>query len=207
MAKRAAIEFERELWSLFNARTHWLVAAVKGPPSGKPPIFSRKRVTEAIERLQDLASKCVADDLAEEAFNELVDEKWQWHVTPSKGWGWREKREIFNDWFEDNIPYPNCVYIFWGDGICRYVGRTRGGRDRPRSYFEKRWFPRVKRIDIYSTRRPSELPKLECLAIHRFEPTYNRRLASTRKWTKRCPVCELHDSIRYELRDIFGIRR
>ena len=207
MAKHAAAWFEDELDELFRARTHWIRTTVRGGKAGRPPIFDRHKVTKVIESLQDHASICLAKDCAQYEFEKLVNKKRGWHVTASKGWGRDAKRRNFDTWFERKIPFRNCIYLFWADSTCLYVGRTVHGKGRPQAHFEKYWFSRVSRIDVYSTSKASEVPKLECLAIHRFNPTENRRKASKKKWTQKCPVCEVHQWIHDELRDIFALRK
>jgi hypothetical protein len=51
------------------------------------------------------------------------------------------------------------------------------------------------------------VPKLECLAIHRFRPRENGMKASIPKWAKKCPVCVAHELIADELRRIFALRK
>ena len=101
----------------------------------------------------------------------------------------------------------NCIYIFWAGKRCMYVGRTVRGRGRPQQHFEKGWFARVTRIDIYATGSPSEIPRLECIAIHNFDPIKNKRKASKAKWTKKCTICKGLKTIERELQQIFGQRR
>ena len=90
---------------------------------------------------------------------------------------------------------------------CIYVGRTIKGKGRPQSHFVKFWLNSVSRIDIYLTSQSSQVPKLECLAIHRFHPKENGMKASIPKWAKKCPVCEIQKNIRSELRQIFSLRK
>ena len=49
-------------------------------------------------------------------------------------------------------------------------------------------------------------PMLECLAMHRFQPTYNAAKAETKKWTSKCPLCQVHRNIWTELRAIFRLK-
>lgn len=206
MAKHAAIEFNRLLDELFLKRTHWIRTAVRSSPQGRPPVLNRRGITKAIERLQDLASECLAEDYAWSEFDRLVEEKRQWHVTTSKGWGRDAKKKSFNLWFDRTIRFQNCIYIFWSNSTCLYVGRTMRGKGRPQSHFNTHWLSKTTRIDIYSTSSGNEVPKLECLAIHRFDPVYNKRRASKKMWAKTCPVCDVHEMIDDELRGIFYLK-
>jgi len=206
MAKRAALAFNRELQDLFERRTHWLRAHVSKPGPGRAPALNRATVTRGISRLQELASKCLATQYARREFDKTVDQHRQWHVTSSKGRGWRAKKKTFGEWYAGNIDHRSCVYAFWHKSRCLYVGKTDHGRGRPQSHFSKIWFPRVTRIDVYSTSQKSQIPRLECLAIHRFDPSENRHKAATKKWTKKCPVCVVRAEIKKELRRIFSLR-
>jgi hypothetical protein len=203
MSRHSAVEFNRRLQKLFDARTVWLKKAIQQRDPGRPPLFNRRRVSKTITQLQDIASDCVAEKFAKTDFDAVVDKKKQWHA---KGWGWGKKKEDFNRWFTQHIPFPNCIYIFWSGKTCRYVGRTLRGKGRPQQHFEKRWCTHVTRVDIYSTSLAAQVPKLECLAIHRFRPTENGAKASIPKWAKKCPVCKVHKLIREEVRTIFRLR-
>jgi len=106
--------------------------------------------------------------------DKLYDVKKQWHVKKGKGRGVDEKRQAFKDWSKKHIPYKNYVYIFWANKKCNYIGRTLKGKDRPQGHFEKHWFGNVTRIDIYAANAAREIPKLECLATHRFKPSRSK---------------------------------
>ena len=70
------------------------------------------------------------------------------------------------------------IYAFWGNRKkCIYIGRTGSHGSRPSSHFEKFWFSGVKRVTIFSIKGRSHIPKLECLAIHRFRPRRNKNKA------------------------------
>jgi hypothetical protein len=199
-------QFESELDKLFKLRTHWLRGILGARSPGKPPIFNRAKRKRSIEKLQKLATQSLGYKLARVEFDRIIDKKLQWHPKRGKGWGRDEKKRKFKDWFESKIPYSNCIYIFWAGDKCVYVGRSIRGKGRAASHFVKHWFGYVTRIDVYSTSRASEIPKLECLAIHRFEPRENQNHSARVKWTKKCPVCEIHKDIKEELRSIFNFR-
>jgi hypothetical protein len=114
---------------------------------------------------------------------------------------------LFEKWFKEKFPrLKNYVYVFWGNKKkCLYVGKTGKGGSRISSHFIKHWFGSTRRIDIFSS-TASQIPKLECLAIHHFEPVYNKNKAATKNWTKKCPLCTIHKDIEKELRKIFRLR-
>lgn len=207
MAKHSVISFNKKLNKLFYQRTLWLRKAIDKGNVGRPPIFNRKKISKNINELQNIASECVTHTFAKNEFEKTIDKKKQWRVNKRKGWGWKAKRENFSKWFEANIDFPNCIYIFWSNSKCVYVGRTVRGKGRPQNHFNKNWFYKISRVDIYSTSKASEVPKLECLAIHRFRPKENGMKASIPKWAKKCPVCNLRKQIKSELSKIFRIKK
>ena len=88
------------------------------------------------------------------------------------------------------------IYIFWSGKKCKYVGKSIVGGTRPQIHFEKYWFNDVTKINIYSTSQRSQIPKLECLAIHRFEPSVNCYKPSFSGNAKSCPICDTEKLIK-----------
>lgn len=197
--------FERELNSLFRQRTHWLRRRLGTKGAGKPPDFSRKKVSDGIRKLQTIASNSLAHKLAKSEFNEHVASRKNYHI---KGRGHDDRKKQFERWFTNSFSKrKGLIYAFWGNNKkCIYIGRTGPHGARPSSHFEKFWFSSVKRVTIFAIKGQSHIPKLECLAIHRFQPTRNKNKSATKKWTKACPLCTTHKYIENELRDIFRFR-
>ncbi len=197
--------FERELNKLFSQRTDWLRRKLGKSGAGKPPKFGRRKVGAAIGKLQEIASDALAHKLARSEFEEHVASRKNYHI---KGRGPDQKKRLFEEWFSRRFPKTRgLVYAFWGNRKkCIYVGRTGSHGSRPSSHFDKFWFAGVKRVTIFAVSGQSHIPKLECLAIHRFQPTRNRNKAATKKWTKACPLCTTHRYIESELRDMFRFR-
>jgi len=98
------------------------------------------------------------------------------------------------------------IYIFWSGKKCKYVGKSIVGGTRPQIHFEKYWFNDVTKINIYSTSQRSQIPKLECLAIHRFEPSVNCYKPSFSGNAKSCPICDTEKLIKQEIKSIFKLR-
>lgn len=197
--------FERELNNLFRQRTDWLRRKLGTSRAGKPPEFRRKKVDAGILKLQAIASDALARKLAKSEFNEHVASRNNYHV---KGRGPDDKKAKFEKWFDARFgKTKGLIYAFWGNHRkCIYVGRTGSHGSRPSSHMEKFWFSGVKRVTIFAVSGKSHIPKLECLAIHYFQPTRNKNKAATKKWTKACPLCKTHKYIDNELRDIFRFR-
>jgi hypothetical protein len=197
--------FERELHHLFDQRTHWLRRRLGVRGAGKPPQFGRNKVNAGIRRLQVTASDALAHKLAKAEFDEHVSSRKNYHI---RGRGPLDKKGKFEIWFVSHFQKrTGLVYAFWGSHKkCIYIGRTGPSGSRPSAHFEKSWFSGVKRATIFSIRGNSHVPKLECLAIHRFRPTRNKNKAATKKWTRACPLCTTHKYIESELRKIFRFK-
>lgn len=197
--------FERELDSLFRQRTHWLRRKLGAKGAGKPPEFGRGKIDAGITKLQAIASDGLARKLAKAEFDEHVAAQKNYRI---KGRGPEDKKAEFEKWFATHFhKRKGLIYAFWGrKKKCIYIGRTGARGSRPSSHFEKYWFSDVKRVTIFSIGGKRHIPKLECLAIHRFQPTRNKNKAATKKWTKACPLCTTHKYIEGELRNIFRFR-
>ncbi len=197
--------FERELNKLFLRRTHWLRGELGKQGAGKPPDFRRKTVNNGIHKLQEIASNALARKLAKVEFNCHIASRRNYQI---KGWGAKGKKQKFEKWFSVTFPKTKgLIYAFWGSHHkCIYVGRTGTHGARPSSHFEKYWFTGVKRVTIFAVNTKSHIPKLECLAIHHFQPKRNKNKAATKKWTKACPLCTTHRYIENELRSIFRFK-
>ena len=197
--------FDLELDRLFRQRTHWLRRELGTKKTGKPPRFKRKKVDAGIRKLQTIASEALAHKLAKSEFEEHVVSRKNYYV---KGRGPDDKKKQFEKWFAANFRRTKgLIYAFWGNHKkCIYVGRTGSHGSRPSSHFRIFWFRSVKRITIFVVRGQSHIPKLECLAIHDFQPTRNKNKAAKKKWTKACPLCRTRKNIESELRSIFSFR-
>jgi len=206
MATRAQNQFKQELTNLFDRRTHWLTTSVFGARPGKPPRLTRSHIRKTIECMQELASEALADKLARRDFDKSVSRRKSWHPKRGKGRGRAAKQKAFRSWFRAEFGYGTFVYVFWNRRSCLYVGKTSHSGGRVASHFDKHWFGRVTRIDIYSASGRRALPALECLAVHRFRPVINKFKAERKKWTTQCDLCWAHRTIRDELKSIFRLR-
>jgi len=201
-----ANQFNHALNDLFKRRTVWLRSILEQPKRGAPTKLTKFHIKNYILKLQRLASDSLSHDLAKDEFENGVRQRKSWHLTKSKGWGYRQKKQSFNTWFNDHISGKNCIYVCWNKRDCIYVGKTTKGPRRISGHFEKIWFNKVTRIDVYESRGRRYLPALECIAVHRFQPKENRSKAETKKWTRKCPLCDIHKNIEHELKAIFRLR-
>lgn len=196
--------FISELDKLYRDRTHWLRLVIGDKTLGRPPKVNRKRVSKSIEQMQNLASIAFAKKLAKNEFKKFSPQKQAW---PKKGWGPKKQKDLFNDWFKMNLAdNRNFVYVFWKNKKCIYVGRTGSRGSRPTDHFGYTWFLSITRADIYPVKQRSQLPKLECLAKHRFLPSRNAIRPAKEKGAKKCPMCKKHKDIHDELRDMFRLK-
>lgn len=197
-------QFNRSLDGLFERRTARLRAFVGYKNKGPQPQVTKAVVATRIDYLVATARGILIARLARRAFQESVAGKRQWHVKKNKGWGVSAKKARFKAWYKRNIDGRRCIYIFWAGKRCLYVGQTGRGGSRPSGHFDKYWFPRVTRIDIYATNK-SHLTRAECLAIDRFRPRLNKTQPPRKKYAKQCPVCKAERRVRRELKAVFPV--
>lgn len=197
-------QFNKVLEKLWRRRVVWLHAAISGRKPGPPLTFDGPRRNMAIKKLQKIASKALTRKLAKREFEKAVGNGMRF----KKGHGVDAKKENFDDWRRRKVPEDRGkVYVFFAKQKhkCLYVGRTTGRGGRPKGQFKRDWFRKATRIVVYSARDKKSLPRLECLAIHLFDPRENKIRASRKRWTSKCPLCKIHKGIRTELRQIFSL--
>lgn len=205
MAKQARKRFEAELTKLFRVRTHRLRSHF-WPVVGSTPALGRQRVSKAISSLQAIAESSYLGSRPAKAILKNYDYKRQWHPKMGKGWGHSAKKNAFKNWYEKCVTTRNCVYAFWHHKRCLYVGRTLNGKGRPTSHFEKHWFGKATRLDVYGFERKRDVPRFECMLTHKFNPAYSRILPSSKKYYSRCPICDNNRLIRDEIKSLFRLR-
>lgn len=194
-------QFKALLEKLFNARTHWILSEIWQMSRGRPPELDKAIRDREIKALQDLACKALVDREYKEAFRGWP--RYSWKI---KGRGEDEKRNLLNEWYERKVNHEYCVYGFWGRGECLYVGSTTRGGNRPAEHLGKIRFRKATRVVVYPVTNSSEIPRLECLAVHKFNPKCNKRTPARKRWTKRCRICEMKKLIKGEVRSIFNLR-
>lgn len=204
MTSRPAKAFDGELQKLFRRRTDWMRREVSDAPErGRPPKFRKKDVSAAINSLMASIEACLLKGKAIDSMKDLYDHKKQWR---NKGWGTDARRKLFLNWFDENVSYSNCVYVFWAGKECRYVGRTFNGGSRPQNHFRKKWFKGITRIVVMSSQGARNTPKLECLATHRYKPKYSKIKPSKKKWHAQCQICKVQTKVRKDVKVLFRLR-
>jgi hypothetical protein len=198
-------KFRKKLNDLFESRIHWLKSDIMKMNPGKPPVFTKKTVDKTVSELQEIAFY-IKRKRYNVIFNNIVRQKKQWHTKKGKGWSRDAKIESFTNWFLKNIKFKNYIYIFWDKKKCKYVGRSINGVGRPQNHFKLYWFSYITRIDIYATKKRTDVPRIESLAYYLFKPKENYYKPSIPKWAKACPIRETDNNIRYEVKKIFNLR-
>jgi hypothetical protein len=197
-------KFNRRLNRLYEKRTGWLRSVLKKAGPGPIPTLTKRSRERAIKQLQEIASNALARRMAKEQFERSVAD---WKLWKTKGWGMEKKLSEFRAWAKNKIDHKSGkVYVFWNKRKCLYVGRTAGRGSRPSQHFKKNWFKNTTRIVVYMAPHKRDIPRLECLAVHRFLPAQNKVKAAQERWTSKCPLCKLHRMIKTELRTIFRFR-
>ena len=205
MASRSARAFDAEVLKLFMARTHGLRSTI-WPTKGKAPVITRRRIRRTIDRLQHLAKDTLLHSKTAQKIFGSYDYKKQWHPKRGKGFNREEKRRSFKRWYDSHITTLNCVYVFWRKGRCLYVGRTLGGKGRPTNHFEKHWFGKATRVDVYGFDRKRDVPRFECMFTHYHYPLHSRIKAASKKYYSHCPVCDANREVRREVNKLFRLR-
>jgi hypothetical protein len=197
-------EFNRRLDRLYEKRTGWLRTVLTKANPGPVPRLNKNQRERAIKHLQGIASDALARRMAKKEFERSVAERKTWKTT---GWGTAKKLKLFRAWARNRIDRKaGKVYVFWHNRKCLYVGRTRGRGSRPSQHFKKEWFRDTTRIVVYMAPHKRDIPRLECLAFHRFLPAKNKVKIAKEKWTPKCPLCRLHRRIKTEMRTLFRFR-
>jgi hypothetical protein len=198
-------KFKSVLYALFETRITRLMKLVGMKYKGPLPVLTKKDIFRAIKKLQNIAGDLKIRRYAEREFKKIIQKRKSWYVKRGKGWGDEAKIKSFKIWYAKYFQYHNLVYIFWDGKKCLRVGVSERGRHRPTSYFGLKWFSKVKRIDILTLSSSRDLHKLECLAIHRYNPVYNKIKPPDIKYQGKCPICRINSNIKKELDSIFPL--
>jgi hypothetical protein len=205
MPKSTAKAFDQALIKLFKARTHGLRAEV-WPSKGAAPKLTQTKIRSSIDRLQNIAEGALLRTKHTQEILRGADHKRQWHPKKGKGHGVDAKKWAFKRWYEENIETRNCIYVFWRGNDCLYVGRTLNGKGRPSSHFEKRWFGKTTRIDIFGFERKRDVPRFECMFTHKHRPSYSKITPAKKKYYTHCPVCAVRRQIHDEIKTVFRLK-
>ena len=205
MATKAQKQFEGQLLRLFHVRTHPLVSYL-WPTMGKAPQLTKKRVGRSIAKLQEIAVNDYLRSKEARIVYRSYDHKRQWHSKRNKGFGVSAKKKAFKNWYERTITTRNSVYVFWDKSKCLYVGRTLNGKGRPTSHFEKYWFRRATRVDIFAFDRKRDVPRHECVLTHRWDPAYSKIMPARKRYYTPCPICVGRKRISDDVKTMFRLR-
>ncbi len=205
MTKQIVKAFNGELNKLFEKRIHSLKSIVANPTKGKPPKLTKSSIDKSVILLQLYANSALINEYYKQGYDKLKLLKKQWHIK-NKGWGREAKIESIKRWYDTKINWPNNIYVFCNKRKCLYVGRTLNGKGRPQTHFKTYWLGQATRVDIYHTSKKRDIPKLECLAWHKNQPTINKNKPSIPKGSTKCPICKNDILIKNEIKSIFGLK-
>lgn len=205
MASSSKLQFDAVLRSLFEARTHDLRSQV-WRVRGLGPKFTKRKIRNAIVKLQKLAEDALLQSKHSKQILGGYDNKKQWRPKRGKGHGRPAKRDSFKQWYDRHITTHNCVYVFWSPSSCLYVGRTLNGKGRPSSHFEKHWFGKATRLDVYGFERKRDVPRFECMLTHWRKPSYSKIKPGSKRYSSRYPICDVKENITTEIKSLFRLR-
>lgn len=205
MSSRTERKFDQTLTSILRKRMHWVKHFV-WPHRGKPPHLTKTTIEHGISELQDLAKATLLKVKPSKVIFSNYDYKKQWHTKRGKPFRILAKRTAFTEWYQDKITVKNCVYIFWQNRKCLYVGRTLNGHGRPIQHFQKKWFGKCTRIDVYGFDRKRGVPRFECMCTHLHDPTESKIIPARRKYYTKCPICVANEKIKLDLKYLFRLR-
>jgi hypothetical protein len=193
--------FKRKLDSLWHRRTERLRSLVIQRGQGQPPIFTRALRDRLIADLLLDAMSIVLKRDGWRELREAIQGRKLWHI---RGRGVVNRGDQLAKWV-DALPKGPIVYGFWKGKRCLYIGKG-GTQGRLYSYMKSVYLLEADTVEVYRLYNKSQLPKVECLATHLFAPRDHKVKPSKAKWGKLCPVCEVHDTIRAELRQLFKMK-
>lgn len=176
------------------------------PSAGAAPTLSRRKIGKSITKLQDIAELDFLKSKGARKILKSYDYKRQWHSKKGKGFGRAAKRRSFKYWYDRRITTKNCVYAFWNGSHCLYIGRTLNGKGRPTAHFDKYWFGKATRVDVFGFDRKRNVPQYECMLTHKYEPSNKQMTPSSRRYYTPCPVCVGRKYIKEQVKRLFRLR-
>lgn len=204
-------EFKAKLGELWDRATQKLLGELDLNSPGPRKKFNKRYINRGILELENLSTKMVPGGV-KRAFEKITEQPC-WNII-KKGEARKKKdkkgrkRVPIVSWAKKVAPKPSpVIYSFWNKHKCFYVGRTQnfpGRLERHRDSGKRsRYLAIGNRIKVFTISTKAELPKAECLAMSLFEPSDNEKIASKKRYSRKCPHCRLHKVIRQELRSIF----
>lgn len=195
-------QFESKLNDLWHRRIAYVRSLVLRR-QGTPKVFSKQFREKCISELQKIATRVLLRQGAKKEYHKVVSHSRRNKISPREA----HDTERLLLWAEKHGATPT-IYSFWRGSKCLYVGKAENFVSRFRQYVgaKSRYLGTGVTIKAHFIKRRSQLGQAECLAIHLFEPMYNKMKAAHRAWGKSCPVCKVHDQIKDELQSLFSIR-
>lgn len=189
-------QFINKLDKLWRQRTSALRMKIGLPAEGRGTNWSPRIRDHGRNQLLDLTTRLFLARADKEV--QKVTRRKLWKRLTGRG---HDERFARLGMWAHRISGP-IIYTFWRGGRCLYVGKG-GNADRLRHYSDSIKVSGADRVRVYIIRGKSQLPKAECLLIHRFRPAKNKQKAARQKWGKVCPICARHDYLKDQLKNLF----
>lgn len=188
-----------DLWRRRTANIRSLVRKRRGPPQQ----FSKESREEGIGELQDIATDILLSRGAWEEFGKLVVSTRRNRISRGES---KDTNRLLS--WASRVASGPTVYSFWKKKRCLYVGKAEKLKSRLSQYMgaKSAYITTGMTIKVHVIKRIGQLGKAECLAIHLFKPSDNRKKAAHRKWGRACPICSTHDLIKGELQSLFKMK-
>jgi len=199
--KKAARRFLRLLDDLQQRRAGKLRRMVVGGTKGPKREFSGKVRSKLTRKMMDAAGEVLVRRYARPEFRKTIGRGRQRHI---KGHGIKKRFDCIWEWAKRKLDGP-IVYTFWRGKKCLYAGKGNSYR-RLWSYRKTIYLKEADLLEVWEVKK-RELPKVECLAVHLFEPRYNEVKPARVKYSKKCPVCQRLRKIKRELRSLFRLKK
>ncbi len=198
--KQAAKRFSRLLDELWQRRTGALRRLVPGAAKGKRKKFTKKKRDQLIDKILDAAHQALVRKHGWKEYRKATNRSRQRHI---KGFGIKDRYQRIIRWAK-KIRGP-IVYTFWRGNKCLYVGKGNTYR-RLRNYKKSIYLKDADLLEVWPVISKKHLAKVECLAMHLFEPRDNVIGPARKKWERKCPVCKNLRKLKRELKSLFRMK-
>lgn len=197
--KQQAVEFMHHLDDLWLRKSAWVRKLVAGPGSHATKKtytvgICKKKIDQMLEACEDLF-------VLKMARRELYAVTLYSHQRKITGHGYRDRFERMYKWALCKFSGP-IIYMFWKGNRCLYVGR--GDSPKRLRAYRKSYYLKATTLEVFRIQSKSQLSKAECLAVHLYEPKDNAIWPASRKWHKKCPVCNRLKKVEDELEWLFS---
>lgn len=203
--------YDEILLDLHYRQSHDLRVFLGTYKNSRKKVLSKTYFNDQVALLQYEITSTEVKNAYKSEFSDQNTLKLKWKI---QGRGVITKKKNFKEWYDqkrdDEFNWflrnrtENFIYIFWGNNKkCLYIGRTGKGGSRALSHFTKYWFSRATHIEIFHTSNSRRLNKMECLAIHYYQPSYNVVKSARQKSAHVCSICDHQKYIKSQMNKIY----